>query len=107
VIDGLPDVEPLRDRLGHETKQLQQSSAGLKRGGGYDWQPAVLDVAVEDILELLDQLDDAANKLGFSASATEKLPNDRASEDDLKALLETRGQSEAVDNLPSEQEADG
>ena len=73
VIDGLPDIDPLRERLGRQTQMLS-TSAGLGRGGGYESRPAVLEVDIETILSLLDQLDDAAKQLGFSASANEHTP---------------------------------
>jgi len=105
VVEEFPDISPLRSRLGKET-QILSKSAGLNRGMVPKPKPAVLEVGIDEILGLLDELDNIANRLGFSTAATEKLPNDRASEDDLKTLLEARGQSEAVDNLPGEQEAD-
>jgi hypothetical protein len=73
VIDGLPDIEKLQSKLGQQTKMIDES-AGLKRGGNYRDRPAVLEVSVGEILELLDQLDDAAKQLGFSASANDHTP---------------------------------
>lgn len=104
VIDGLPDITELRDRLGSK-KQMLSQSPGLKRGEGYEPRPAVLEVPVDDILDLLEQLDDVANGLGFSAAAAETVPKNEADESDLKGLLETRGQDDAIENLPSEEEA--
>lgn len=73
VIDDLPDIGPLRKRLGKQTQMLGDS-AGLRRGGQYESRPAVLEVDVAAILKMLDQLDDTAKRLGFSASANEQTP---------------------------------
>jgi len=73
VIDDLPEIKPLRDRLGKQT-QVLDTSAGLGRGGDYKTKPAVLEIDIDDILALLDQLDDAAKQLGFSAAANEHTP---------------------------------
>jgi len=73
VIDGLPDIAKLQEKLGSQTKMLDES-AGLKRGGNWRQRPAVLEVPVGEILGMLDQLDDAAKQLGFSASANDKTP---------------------------------
>jgi len=73
VLDELPDVGPLKERLGKKERMLEES-AGLKRGYDYKPKPAILSVDVEKIIELLNRLDDAAKQLGFSASATDHTP---------------------------------
>jgi len=73
VLDEMPDISKLRGRLGKKTEMLSQST-GLRRGGAYTERPAVLEVDTGWILRKLDQLDDAAKQLGFSASASDHTP---------------------------------
>lgn len=68
-----PDISPVRDRIGRQTevvstsKRLGQSTT-LKR------VPAVNELDDWYLIELTEKLDDLANKLGFSASATTSRP---------------------------------
>ena len=103
--DDIPDISPIRQRLGRETK-LPAPSA--RRGGGqsYRQRPAVDELDYWYLEGVARQLEAASKKLGFWPSAKDTVHNDRVAEDDLKALLETRGQSEAVENLPGEQGGD-
>jgi len=73
VVEEFPDISPLRSRLGRETKILSKSP-GLNRGMVPKPKPAVLEVPIDDILDLLDELDAVANTLGFSKTAKEKTP---------------------------------
>jgi hypothetical protein len=102
LADGdIPDISPIRQRLGRTT-QVPADSAGMGRGAGYDDVPAVDDLDYWYLEDIAGQLETAAKKLGFWASAREQTPHDDPDHDDLKALLEARGQQEAVENLPGE-----
>ena len=101
--EDLPDVSPSRERLGKQTR-VRVPSKRLGKDKTTTYVPAIDELNPEYVIEVTRELDDLANKLGFGASTADTVPNDRASEDDLKTLLETRGQSDAVENLPSEQE---
>jgi len=68
AVDELPDITPLTERLGRQTKRLAETP-GLKRGGSWEWKPAVLDVDVEHIIRIIEELDNVANELNFSATA--------------------------------------
>ena len=73
VLEEFPDISPLRQRLGRRT-QVVERSAGLNRGATHASKPAVLEVSIDTILDLLDELDAVANTLGFSKTAREKTP---------------------------------
>lgn len=104
--DGdFPDISPVRDRIGRQTEVVTKSKR-LGQSTTLKTAPAITELSDWYLVELTKELDDLAKKLGFAATTTDRVPNDRASEEDLKGLLEARGQTEAVENLPSQQEAD-
>lgn len=96
-----PDITPVRSRIGKTTEVLADSP---RRGGGVEVEaaPAVSELDDWYLLELTEQLDDLANRLGFAASAREATPHDDIGHDDLAALLEARGQEEALEKVPGE-----
>ena len=101
--DGdIPNIDPIRSRLGRTVEMPTQTN---RRGGGQTFRevPAVDELDYWYLEDAGRDLESAAKKLGFWAAAKETVPNDRVAEDDLKALLESRGQDEAAENLPSEQ----
>jgi hypothetical protein len=100
--DGdIPDISPIRQRLGRTTRVIGEGSA-MGFGAGYEEVPAVDELDFFYLEEVAGQLEAAAKKLGFWASATEQTPNDDPDASDLKALLEARGQEDAIENLPGE-----
>jgi len=107
ILDGgdFPDVGPIRERMGRRV-QISAKSKRLGKSRTTKQVPAIDQLNPEDIISVTRELDDCAKKLGFAAATTDSIPNDRASEDDLKGLLEARGQTEAVENLPTERESD-
>ncbi len=62
--------------------------------------PAVANLSARELLTLAKELDKIAKELGFAAEAKQPTPHEEASMSDLRGLLEARGQSEALDNLP-------
>ena len=104
--DGdFPDITPIRSRIGRQTEVVTKSKR-LGQSTTLKTVPAITELSDWYLVELTQELDDLAKKLGFAATTADRVPNDRASEDDLKGLLEARGQTEAVENLPSQQEGD-
>jgi hypothetical protein len=102
--DGdIPDIDPIRDRLGHTTTVVGQR-AGRGRGSQRQTVPAVDELDFWYLEGVANDLEAAAKKLGFWASAKEQTPHDDPDHDDLKALLEARGQDDAIENLPGEEE---
>jgi len=100
--DGdIPDISPIRNRLGRTTR-VASAGAAMGYGGGYEEVPAVDELDYWYLEDVAGQLETAAKKLGFWASAKDQTPHDDPDHDDLKALLETRGQDEAIENLPGE-----
>lgn len=76
IADGdLPDITPLRSRLGKTTRVIQSGPMGF--GDSYQEVPAVREVSLERLVQLSHQLDDAAQKLGFGAKAVQTTPPER------------------------------
>ncbi len=99
---GLPDVSPIRERLGF-TVQVTVDAPGFRRRGQKRQEvPAVRELDIDHLIRLSHELDDSAQALGFGATAADTTPHGKAGRDDLKALLKTRGQDGAVSNLPGE-----
>jgi hypothetical protein len=63
-----PDIEPVRQRVGRKT---EVPVASARRGGGEDMKPVPAVDELDDwfLIELTEDLDDLAKKLGFGASA--------------------------------------
>jgi hypothetical protein len=98
--DDLPDISPLRSRLGEKATIVADAPGFFERGEEYKTVPAIREVPLDTILKLSHQLDDAAQKLGFGANAVESTPHTKTTHGDLEALLRARGQGDALDNLP-------
>jgi len=102
--DGdIPDITPIRQRLG-ETTTVVSASAGRGRGSRPQQVPAIDELGFWELEGIARDLEAAAKKLGFWEPAKEQTPNDDPDADDLRALLEARGQQQAVENLPGSQE---
>jgi len=66
-----PDVDPLRDSV-NKTVKVEQESNIFGEPDQIDDVPAVQTLSVEYLVELTEDLDDLAKKLGFGAKADEK-----------------------------------
>jgi hypothetical protein len=100
--DGdIPDIERIRKRLGRTTT-VTGTRSGRKRGSQRQRVPAVDELDFWYLESVANDLEAAAKTLGFWASAKEQTPHDDPDHDDLKALLEARGQDDAIENLPGE-----
>jgi hypothetical protein len=99
--DDFPDISPVRSRIG---KTTQVSAPSPRRGDAENFKPApAVDELPQDyLIELTEDLDDLARKLGFGASERDATPHDDIGHDDLAALLEARGQDEALDKVPGD-----
>ena len=64
-----PDISPVRDRIGEHVEVLAESK---RRGKSKELKtvPAITELNDWYLLELTEDLDDCAKKLGFSAKAT-------------------------------------
>lgn len=98
--DGdIPDISPIRERLGRETQIPSQSA---RRGGGtsYETRPAVDELGFEYLERVANQLERVAKKLEFWAPAPDKTEHDQFDHGDLAHLLDQRGQDEALEKVP-------
>ena len=99
--DAYPDISPIKTRLGERVTQLVPSQRlGVKETT--TTRPAIDELPAAYLIDVIDDLDQVANMLGFGPTTAEAVPNDEATHEDLKALLTARGQTEAVENLPGE-----
>lgn len=64
-------------------------------------RPALLYVEPERLMATVRQLDQIARDLGFEAATKDRTPNDKGDLEDLRSLLETRGQTEAAERVPA------
>jgi len=100
---------PISDLEAKTVKTISKNITSNPATGSSETQhyPVISKHHGSTLIEHSKELDSIFKELGFAAAASDTIPNDEATEGDLKGLLETRGQDEAIDNLPSEQEADG
>jgi hypothetical protein len=61
-------------------------------------KPAVL--PIDDAIDVLDLLDRVSHRLGFTADARDVTPHTEPDMEDLRGLVELRGQDDALDRLP-------
>lgn len=101
--DGdIPDITPIRERLGRQTKTLTQSSGSWDSKLTYETRPAVDELNFGYLEDVANQLEDAAKKLGFWATADSDVDSDDFSEEDLAALIDTRDQTDAIEDTPDD-----
>jgi hypothetical protein len=104
--DGdIPDISPIRNRLG-KTTQTVVDSPGLAGGQTYQEVPAVEELNFWQLEEIAGDLESAAKKLGFWAPAADDVAHNDVGLSDLEGLTGSRGQEQAVENLPIESEAE-
>jgi len=99
--DDYPDMQPIRSRLGRR-KEVIVPSPGVGRGPTVDSRPAVIDIPPSELYRIINELDVLAQKLGFGAKPDEKTDHSEFSHGDLAALLQNRGQSDALEKVPGE-----
>lgn len=93
------DVDVLDGYLA-ETVTIERS---LDRRGGATEPvkvPKVAEVSSGDLLRIGKELDAIAKELGFAASARDQTPSEEATMDDLRGLVKSRGQDDALEQLP-------
>jgi len=64
--------------------------------------PMSRNVPASELLRVAKELDAIAKELGFAAPAKDPTPNEEAELSDLRGLLKSRGQTEALSNLPGD-----
>lgn len=97
----IPDITPIRERLGRETKVMTQSG-GWDNSYSYETRPAVDELGFAYLQETANDLEAAAKKLGFWPGADTDVDSDDFSEEDLVTLLNARGQSDAIEDAPND-----
>lgn len=103
VVDegDFPDMSPIRDRMFRE-KRVRTRCKRSGDGHTYKTVPAISELNGEYVIDVTHQLDQLAKQLGFEPSARDTTPHDDIGHDDLAALLENRGQDEALDKIPGD-----
>ena len=97
--EDYPDISPIRNRLG-EYIEVVANSKRLGQSTTMKSLPAVIELPDHYLIRMIDQLDDLAQNLGFGAEASKSTPHNEAKREDLEALLQSRGQENAVGKLP-------
>ncbi len=96
--DREPDVDIVDDLL-EQTVKVTSSSDWAGRAKQQS-VPAVAKLDAKHLIEIGKELDAIAKELGFGANTRDTTPEDEADLGDLRALLKSRGQTEALKNLP-------
>lgn len=99
--EDYPDMRPITSRLGREVR-VTVPSQRLGVDETTTTVPAIDELNPEYVMQVIEELDEVAVKLGFAASTADGVHNDEATHDDLEALLTARGQTDAVEHLPGE-----
>jgi hypothetical protein len=73
-------------------------------GQTYEQVPAVEELNFWQLEQIAGDLEAAAKKLGFWAPAKDQTEHNEVTHNDMKGLLQARGQEQAIQNLPGEQE---
>ena len=94
-------LHQIRD-LAFQTRSVPQQAAGHTSATQSVDVPALVALDISQLLKLTDRLDDFAKHLGFAPPTKDRTPHDDGTMDDLRYLLEARGQSEALERLPDQ-----
>lgn len=94
------------DRLLRETTTIEEPVAYRKSATRTREVPLAHEVGADWLLDVADELDAIAKELGFAASASDPVPEDEATMDDLRGLLKARGQETALGHLPGNDSAE-
>jgi hypothetical protein len=101
--------EPHPDEIATVIQQTTTVEKPLPRRGNAtksEEVPFAHTVAPQWLLAVADELDAIAKELGFAASASDPVPEDEATMDDLRGLLKARGQETALGHLPGNDSAE-
>jgi hypothetical protein len=91
------------DSLLEETVTVERSVPGRNQHAREEVEvPRALQLSTTRLIEIAKELDDVAKELGFAAPAREPTPTTEASHSDLRELLKSRGQTDALDHLPDD-----
>lgn len=89
------------DKLLKDTMVIEQSISSRNPHAVEEVEvPRVLDLTPTQLIGIAKELDDIAKELGFAAPARDPTPGTEATHDDVRQLLRSRGQTEALDHLP-------
>jgi hypothetical protein len=88
------------DELLSETVTVQQPVPYRRHATSAKEVPKVADASASELFQIGKELDAIAKELGFAASARDQTPSEEATMDDLRGLLKSRGQSEALEQIP-------
>ena len=92
-LDDLPE-------LAREKVPVEVEQPGYGAHSTTEMKPKIATIDVWELIEYSHALDSVAKELGFAASTKRQVHNDEADMDDLRGLLQSRGQEDALENLP-------
>jgi hypothetical protein len=103
IKDEWADVDealaPIRQAVGQQVA-VEIGATGDTSATETVYRPAIRRIPFGYMEQVIEELDDLAKNLGLSESVTDETPADKPTISDLRGLLKARGQTEALQNLP-------
>jgi len=87
------------EQLAHNSVTVNESVAGDTNAVQQVERPAIVAIDPKRLVDATHHLDEVALKLGFGEEPNYDEAHDEPEHDDLRGLLEVRGQDEALDNI--------
>lgn len=94
-------LAPIREAVGR-TIEVKVPAPGDTDAKVDADRPAIEQIPFEYLVRVIEELDDLAKNLGLSETVRDETPEDQADLSDLRHLLQARGQTDAVENLPGD-----
>jgi hypothetical protein len=92
-------LAPIRQAVGQQVP-VEIEATGDTSATETVYRPAIRRIPFGYMEQVIEELDDLAKNLGLSESVRDETPADEATISDLRGLLKSRGQTEALQNLP-------
>jgi hypothetical protein len=102
ALDPAWDERPIHwiDDYQNETRLVEKPSSRRNSNTKTVEQPAILSVDPEALVDVIRELEDIADQLGFSAPVRSPTDHNQVDHDELAELLQLRGQDEALERVP-------
>lgn len=94
-------IAPIREAVGRQVA-VEVEATGRTRASQTQFRPAIQQLPFQYLVQVIEELDDLAKNLGLSETVRDETPGDEADMSDLRHLLKSRGQKEALRNLPGD-----
>jgi hypothetical protein len=98
-VDAVEQIKALRGEVVTVEVPAPGDTSAMQSAGKE--VPAILNLNAEWLIWVSKQAEAITNDLGWGPSVKAETPHDEVSHDDLRGLVEIRGQQEALDSLPN------